>query len=89
MNLDLNRKIALVTGAGGGIGARISATLVDEGTFRIKTKNIAAFTIALPPGPAPLDKTHPPRVVIDDQDPELGLVVRHIELVGDRAHDSS
>jgi len=48
--------------------ADIDATLVDEGTYRIKTKNIAAFTIALPPGPAPLDKTHPPRVVIDDQE---------------------
>ncbi len=31
MNLDLNRKIALVTGAGGGIGACISAKLVAEG----------------------------------------------------------
>jgi pimeloyl-ACP methyl ester carboxylesterase len=48
--------------------AEIDATLVDEGTFRIKTKNIAAFTIALPAGPAPLDKTHPPRVVIDEQE---------------------
>ena len=27
-----------------------------------------AFTIALPAGPAPLDKTHPPRVVIDEQE---------------------
>ena len=48
--------------------AEIDATLVDEGTFRIKTKNIAAFTIQLPAGPAPLDKTHPPRVVIDEQE---------------------
>jgi hypothetical protein len=48
--------------------AEIDARLVDEGTFQIKTKNIAAFTIALPAGPAPLDKTHPPRVVIDDQE---------------------
>ena len=31
MNLSLNGKIALVTGAGGGIGARISAKLADEG----------------------------------------------------------
>jgi len=31
MNLNLNGKIALVTGAGGGIGTRISAKLADEG----------------------------------------------------------
>ena len=55
--------------------ADIDATLVDEGTFRIKTKNVAAFTIALPPGPAPLDKTHPPRVVIDEQE-LVGPVVK-------------
>lgn len=48
--------------------SRIRAELVDEGTFRISTANIAAFTIALPVAPAPLDKTAPPRVVIDDQD---------------------
>ena len=48
--------------------ADIDATLVDEGTFQIKTKNVAAFTIALPAGPVPLDKTHPPRVVIDEQE---------------------
>lgn len=48
--------------------AEIDAELVDEGTFQIKTKNVAAFTIQLPAGPAPLDKTHPPRVVIDGQD---------------------
>jgi hypothetical protein len=48
--------------------AEIDAQLVDEGTFQIKTKNVAAITIALPDGPAPLDKTHPPRVVIDGQD---------------------
>ncbi len=45
--------------------ADVNAELVDEGTFRITTKNVAAFTIALPVAPAPLDKTHPPRVVID------------------------
>ena len=40
--------------------ADIDAELVDEGTFRVKTKNVAAFTIALPVAPAPLDRT-PPR----------------------------
>jgi hypothetical protein len=48
--------------------ADIDAELVDEGTFRIKTKNVDAFTIALPPGPAPLDKTRAPRVEIDGQE---------------------
>ena len=46
----------------------IDATLADEGTIRVKTKNIAAFTLAFPPGPVPLDKTHPPRVIIDEQE---------------------
>ncbi len=45
--------------------ADVAAELVDEGTFRVTTKNVAAFTIALPAGPAPLDKTRPPRLVID------------------------
>ena len=45
--------------------ADVNAELVDEGTFRVTTKNVAAFTIALPAAPAPLDKTHPPRVIID------------------------
>ena len=48
--------------------AEVEAELVDEGTFRVKTKNVGAFTIALPVAPAPLDKTQPPRVVIDGQE---------------------
>ena len=48
--------------------AEVDAELVDEGTFRVTTKNVQAFTIALPAGPPPLDKTHPPRVVIDGQE---------------------
>jgi hypothetical protein len=48
--------------------ADIRAELVDEGGFRIETKNVAAFTIALHVAPAPLDKTRPPRVVIDNQE---------------------
>ncbi|HEY3899630.1 MAG TPA: prolyl oligopeptidase family serine peptidase [Chthoniobacter sp.] len=46
----------------------IDATLADEGTIRVKTKNIAAFTIAFPSGPVPLEKTHPPRVMIDEKE---------------------
>jgi len=48
--------------------AEIDATLVDEGTIRVKTKNVATFTLAFPPGPVPLDKTHPPRVIVDEQE---------------------
>lgn len=48
--------------------ADVNAELVDEGTFKVATKNVAAFTIALPVSPAPLDKTHPPRVLIDGQE---------------------
>lgn len=48
--------------------ADIDAELVDEGTFRVTARNVSAFTIALPVAPAPLDKTHPPRVVIDGQE---------------------
>ncbi len=55
--------------------AEIDAQLVDEGTIRVKTKNVAAFTIAYPPGPVPLDKTRAPRVVIDEQELK-GLAVK-------------
>jgi len=48
--------------------AEINAELVDEGGFRVQTKNVAAFTIALPVTPAPLDKTRAPRLLIDDQE---------------------
>lgn len=48
--------------------AEVDAELVDEGTFRVKTQNVTAFSIKLPVAPAPLDKTHPPRVVIDGQE---------------------
>jgi hypothetical protein len=48
--------------------ADIDAQLVDEGTIRVKTKNVAAFTIAFPSGPVPLDKTQAPRVIVDDQE---------------------
>ncbi len=46
--------------------AEVDAQLVDEGTIRVKTKNVAAFTIAFPAGPVPLDKTQAPRMIVDD-----------------------
>ncbi|MGB8170560.1 MAG: prolyl oligopeptidase family serine peptidase [Chthoniobacteraceae bacterium] len=48
--------------------ADIDAQLVDEGTIRVKTKNVAAFTINFPAGPVPLDKTQAPRVIVDEQE---------------------
>lgn len=45
--------------------AEANAELVDEGTIRVATQNIAAFTLRFDKDPLPLDKTHPPRVIID------------------------
>ncbi len=47
--------------------ADIDATIVDEGTIRVLTKNVAAFTIRFS-DTVPLDFTNPPRVLIDDQE---------------------
>ncbi len=45
--------------------AEIDAQIVDEGTIKVTTKNVAAFTLKMEGAPIPLDKTHPPRVIID------------------------
>jgi hypothetical protein len=45
--------------------AEIDAEIVDEGTIKVNTKNVAAFTLKMEGAPIPLDKTHPPRVTID------------------------
>jgi hypothetical protein len=44
----------------------VNAELVDEGTIRVNTKNVTALTLQFDKDPLPLDKTHPPRVIIDD-----------------------
>ena len=65
MNLNLNGKIALVTGAGGGIGARISARLADEGCIvyvadlDIGSANIAAARIGAAAHATRIDVTNP------------------------------
>ena len=65
MNLSLNGKTALVTGAGGGIGSRISAKLVDEGcaVFVSDINAEAANVTAAAIGPAAhairMDVTNP------------------------------
>lgn len=48
--------------------ADVDAQLVDDGTIRVNTKNVAAFTIHFPAGPVPLAKTHPPRIIVDQQE---------------------
>ena len=48
--------------------AEVNAELVDEGTIRVTTKNISALTLRFDKDPVPLDKTHPPRVLIDAMD---------------------
>lgn len=45
--------------------AEVNAELVDEGTIRVTTQNVAAFTLRFDKDPLPLDRTHPPRVIID------------------------
>jgi hypothetical protein len=45
--------------------AKVDAEIVDEGTIRIATQNVAALTLSLKSDPLPLDKTQPPRVIID------------------------
>lgn len=45
--------------------SEIDAEIVDEGTIRVKTTNVAAFTLHFSEGPLPFDPTHPPRVIID------------------------
>ncbi|HET6406380.1 MAG TPA: prolyl oligopeptidase family serine peptidase [Chthoniobacteraceae bacterium] len=46
--------------------AEVHAELVDEGTVRVTTKNVTALTLRFDKDPLPLDKTHPPRVIIDE-----------------------
>lgn len=68
--------------------AHIDAELVDEGGFRVTTKNVVAFTIALPVATVPLDKTRPPRIVIDDQElvgpPVVEHWTAHFRKIGDK-----
>jgi pimeloyl-ACP methyl ester carboxylesterase len=45
--------------------AEIAAEIVDEGTVKVTTRNIRAFTLRFERDPLPFDKTHPPRVIID------------------------
>src|ERR1700681_259446 len=65
MNLRLNGKTALVTGAGGGIGSRISAKLVDEGCsvfvsdINAEAANVTAAAIGAKAHAMRMDVTNP------------------------------
>jgi hypothetical protein len=45
--------------------AEVNAEIVDEGTIKVETKNVLAFSLRIDADPIPLDKTRPPRVIID------------------------
>jgi len=45
--------------------AEVNAEIVDEGTIKVETKNVAEFFLRIDADPVPLDRTHAPRVVID------------------------
>jgi hypothetical protein len=47
--------------------ARVDAEVIDRSTVQIKTRNVAALTLDMPPGLCPLDNTRRPVVAIDDQ----------------------
>lgn len=48
--------------------ARVDATLIGDGALTVTTKNVAALTLAMPPGWAPFDPTQPVSLQIDGQD---------------------
>jgi dienelactone hydrolase len=45
--------------------AEVNAEIADEGTVKVQTKNVAAFTLRIDADPLPLDKTRAPRIIVD------------------------
>lgn len=45
--------------------AEIDAQIADEGTIKVTTKHVGAFTLRMEGAALPLDKTSPPRVIVD------------------------
>jgi hypothetical protein len=54
---------------------RVEAEIADAATVRVKTRNVAALTLAMPSGYCPLDVTRRPTVVLDGQALEAAPVV--------------
>jgi dienelactone hydrolase len=48
--------------------AEVDAEIADEGTVKLTTKNVAALKLEMAGAAIPLDKTHPPRLVVDGQE---------------------
>jgi dienelactone hydrolase len=54
--------------------ARVDAEILDSSRVQVRTQNVAAFTLDMPPGSCPLDNTRRPTVTIDDQTIEAAPV---------------
>jgi pimeloyl-ACP methyl ester carboxylesterase len=55
--------------------ARVEAEIADVATVKVKTRNVAALTLAMPSGYCPLDVTRRPTVVLDGQRLEAAPVM--------------
>ncbi len=55
--------------------ARVDAEIKDASTVQVKTQNVTALTLAMPPGLCPLDNTRKPVVVLDEQKLEAAPVM--------------
>jgi hypothetical protein len=70
--------------------ARVDAEIGDAATVRVKTQNVAAFTLEMPSGACPLDNSRKPVVILDGQKVEAAPVasdrswVAHFRKTGDR-----
>jgi dienelactone hydrolase len=70
--------------------ARVDAEIQGDSRVQIKTQNVAALTLDMPPGSCPLDNTRRPTVTIDDQTIEAAPVLSdrswtaHFRKSGDR-----
>src|SRR5581483_4163118 len=55
--------------------ARVDAEIKDASTVQVRTSNVSALTLEMPPGLCPLDNSRKPVVVIDDQKLEAPAVM--------------
>jgi hypothetical protein len=55
--------------------ARVDAEIKDTSTVQVKTQNVMALTLAMPPGLCPLDNTRRPVVLLDEQKLEAAPVL--------------
>ena len=63
--------------------ARVDAMLLDRFRVSIKTTNVTALTLTMPPGSCPLDNTTPPVVLID------GEIIKAAPVKSDRSWNAS